>query len=41
MMRRTVVNPKGQVTIPFELRKRLEIKPGHSRQPEAKSQADL
>ena len=28
MMCRTVVNPKGQVTIPFELRKRLEIKPG-------------
>jgi|HubBroStandDraft_6_1064221.scaffolds.fasta_scaffold71590_2 hypothetical protein len=25
MMRRTVVNPKGQVRIPFALRKRLEI----------------
>jgi hypothetical protein len=25
MMRRTVVHPKGQVTIPFEMRKRLEI----------------
>ena len=27
-MRRTVVNAKGQVTIPAELRKQLEIKPG-------------
>jgi antitoxin PrlF len=27
-MRRTVVNARGQVTIPAELRKRLEIKPG-------------
>jgi AbrB family looped-hinge helix DNA binding protein len=27
-MRRTKVNAKGQVTIPAELRKRLEIKPG-------------
>jgi len=26
-MLRAVVNPKGQVTIPFELPKRLEIKP--------------
>jgi hypothetical protein len=25
MMRHTVVNPKGRVTIPFELRKRFEI----------------
>jgi len=25
MMLRTMVNPKDQVTIPFELRKRLEI----------------
>jgi hypothetical protein len=36
-MRRTVVNPKGQVTIGFELRKRLEIKPGHSRQLEGRA----
>jgi bifunctional DNA-binding transcriptional regulator/antitoxin component of YhaV-PrlF toxin-antitoxin module len=28
MMRRTVVNAKGQGSIPVELRKRLEIKPG-------------
>jgi AbrB family looped-hinge helix DNA binding protein len=27
-MRRTVVNARGQVTIPAELRKHLEIKPG-------------
>jgi AbrB family looped-hinge helix DNA binding protein len=27
-MRRTVVNARGQVTIPVELRKHLEIKPG-------------
>src|SRR5579863_9353183 len=27
-MRRTVVNTKGQVTIPAQLRKQLEIKPG-------------
>jgi AbrB family looped-hinge helix DNA binding protein len=27
-MRRTIVNAKGQVTIPAELRNRLEIKPG-------------
>jgi len=27
-MRRTIVNARGQVTIPAELRKRLEIKPG-------------
>ena len=27
-MRRTVVNARGQVTIPAELRKQLEIKPG-------------
>jgi len=27
-MRRTVVNARGQVTIPVELRKQLEIKPG-------------
>jgi AbrB family looped-hinge helix DNA binding protein len=27
-MRRTVVNARGQVTIPIELRKQLEIKPG-------------
>jgi AbrB family looped-hinge helix DNA binding protein len=27
-MRRTIVNAKGQVTIPAELRKQLEIKPG-------------
>jgi AbrB family looped-hinge helix DNA binding protein len=27
-MRRTAVNARGQVTIPSELRKRLEIKPG-------------
>ena len=27
-MRRTVVNAKGQVTIPAELRKQLAIKPG-------------
>jgi len=27
-MRRTVVNARGQVTIPAELRKELEIKPG-------------
>lgn len=29
-MRRTVVNARGQVTIPTELRKQLEIKPGTS-----------
>jgi len=28
LMRRTVVNVRGQVTIPAELRKRLETKPG-------------
>ena len=28
VMRHTVVNAKGQVTIPAELRKQLEIKPG-------------
>ena len=27
-MRRTIVNARGQVTIPVELRKQLEIKPG-------------
>jgi AbrB family looped-hinge helix DNA binding protein len=27
-MRRTVVNARGQVTIPAELRKQLEIEPG-------------
>jgi len=27
-MYRTVINAKGQVTIPAELRKRLQIKPG-------------
>src|SRR6266849_2437207 len=27
-MRRTMVNARGQVTIPSELRKQLEIKPG-------------
>jgi AbrB family looped-hinge helix DNA binding protein len=27
-MRRTVVNTRGQVTIPAQLRKQLEIKPG-------------
>jgi AbrB family looped-hinge helix DNA binding protein len=27
-MRRTIVNAKGQLTIPAELRKKLEIKPG-------------
>src|SRR5260370_27286130 len=27
-MRRTIVNARGQVTIPAELRKQLEIKPG-------------
>lgn len=28
IMRRTVVNARGQVTVPAELRKQLEIKPG-------------